>query len=68
MTKNYLRFLVDRIVVTGPEVEIHARSDAAVQMMAGPTKTGPGLTVPARSPTTVVDWLQLLDSNQRQGG
>ena len=34
MTKNYLRFLVEKIVVDGPRVQIITRSEAVVRMMA----------------------------------
>lgn len=70
MTKNYLKFLVEKIVVNGPEVTLHARSDAAVRMMAAP-KTGgaeAALTDPTNSPTFVVDWLQREDSNLGPSG
>ncbi len=34
LTKNYLRFLVDRIVVNGSHVQMVTRSEAVVRLMA----------------------------------
>ena len=56
MTKNYLQFLVDKIVVDGPSVEIRCMSEAAIRLMEGGVpkdKTGEELTSPVHSPTTV---------------
>jgi hypothetical protein len=67
LTKNYLRFLVEKIVVNGPKVQMVTRSEAVIQMMAanGTRVADPN---PANSPTIAVEWLRLLDSNQRPGG
>lgn len=69
MTKTYLRFLVDRIVVTDEAIEIVAKTDAALGLMAS---VGAG-EQPPRKPeeavlTPVPSWLQLQDSNLRPGG
>ncbi len=60
LAKNYLRFLVEKIVVTPARVQLVARSDAAVRMMAagGQIEENPGQAGSGLSPTTVVDWLQ----------
>ena len=71
LTKNYLRFLVEKIVVTGPKVQMVTRSEAVVRMMAAGGAATAGAVVegdPAVSPTFAVEWLRLLDSNQRPGG
>ncbi|MDC3956857.1 recombinase zinc beta ribbon domain-containing protein [Polyangium jinanense] len=79
LTRNYLRFLVEEIVVTGDQIDLVARTAAAIQMMAaagsgpapiaGHKSTEAGVcNHPPQVRTTVVDWLQLLDSNQRPGG
>lgn len=38
MTRNYLRFLVDRIVLKGRQLELYARTEAAVRVMASGAK------------------------------
>jgi site-specific DNA recombinase len=71
LTKNYLRFLVDRIVVNGSHVQMVTRSEAVVRMMAagGVATAGAGVERdPAVSPTFAVGWLRLQDSNLRPGG
>lgn len=71
LTKNYLRFLVEKIVVSGPQVQMVTRSEAVVRMMAAGGEGAAGAAVerdPAVSPTFAVGWLRLLDSNQRPGG
>lgn len=71
LTKNYLRFLVEKVIIDGAHVQMVTRSEAVVQMMAagGTTTAEPTQERdPAVSPTFVVDWLRLLDSNQRPGG
>lgn len=71
LTKNYLRFLVDRIVVNGSHVQMVTRSEAVVRLMAAGGRVTPGTAVerdPGVSPTFDVGWLRLLDSNQRPGG
>jgi hypothetical protein len=71
LTKNYLRFLVDKIVVNGQRVQMVTRSEAVVRMMAAGGGATPGTAVerdPGVSPTFDVGWLRLLDSNQRPGG
>lgn len=45
LTRNYLRFLLDEIVVDGKELRVFARSNAALRMMAG---GGDGGEPPAR--------------------
>jgi hypothetical protein len=65
LTKNYLRFLVDKIVVNGPNVQMVTRSEAVVRMMAASgTSTARAAVERDRgvSPTMVVGWLRLLDS------
>jgi hypothetical protein len=61
LTKNYLRFLVEKIVVNGSNVRMVTRSEAVVQMIAadGTTPADPN---PANSPSFAVGWLRLLDS------
>jgi site-specific DNA recombinase len=61
LTKNYLRFLVDKIIVNGPKVQMVTRSEAVVRIMAagGTTVAEPD---PANSPAFAVEWLRLLDS------
>ena len=69
MTKNYLRFLIERIDVFDDRVEIHAKPRNAVALMAR-LPEGPAEDV--NHPEAVLakgsEWLQLLDSNQRPGG
>jgi site-specific DNA recombinase len=67
LTKNYLRFLVEKIVVSGSKVQMVTRSEAVIQMMAA-NGTHVASPNPANSPTIAVEWLRLLDSNQRPGG
>ena len=53
LTKNYLRFLVERIVIDGTRVQMHSRSEAVVRMMAagsGGSGTGGVNPNPALSP------------------
>lgn len=60
MTKSYLGFLLDKIVIDGTNVQVHAKSEAALKMMGAgvePKGTG-GLGGPPVSPTIVVDWLR----------
>jgi site-specific DNA recombinase len=70
LTKNYLRFLVDKIVVTGPTVQMVTRSEAVVRMMAGANGGSPAALDRDRgvSPAFEVGWLRLQDSNLRPGG
>ena len=70
MTKSYLKFLVDRIVVRPGEVEIIGKSAEAAALMAaaGQTKTPPPVNPGDGVLTSVGDWLQRLDSNQRPIG
>ncbi len=71
MTRNYLRFLVEGITVTGASIEISARTDAALQLMAGDGKPPPekieaeGVNPSASSPTMGLDWLRQTGSNRR---
>jgi hypothetical protein len=69
MTKNYLRFLVEKIDVLDDRVVIEAKARNAVAMMAHPAPLEPG---DVNHPEPVLakgrEWLRLLDSNQRPGG
>ena len=71
LTKNYLRFLLEKVVVTGAQVQLVMRNEAVARMMVA-TSAGGGNAAPERdpavSPTFVVDWLRLQDSNLRPGG
>lgn len=62
MTKNYLRFLVERIVVGEDRIEIQAKAQNAVAFM-GRMAQEPGEVLAKES-----EWLRLQDSNQRPGG
>ena len=67
MTRNYLRFLVDRIVLKGRQLELYARTEAAVRVMASSgakktTEVGTGEVL-----TSVLEWLPEQDSNLRPG-
>ena len=67
LTKNYLRFLVEKIVVTGAKVQMVTRSAAVVRMMAG-ANGGAALAAdrdPSVSPSFEVGWLPIWDSNCR---
>ncbi len=70
LTKNYLKFLVEKIIVNGPKVQMVTRSEAVVRMMAGANGSPAGVAErdPAVSPTFEVGWLRLQDSNLRPGG
>ena len=57
--RNYLRFLIDEIVITDESVQIFVKSDAAFRMMAEPSPSGV-LTAEGQVRTTVVDWLPLV--------
>jgi site-specific DNA recombinase len=67
MTKNYLRFLVEEIVVFDDRVVIKAKARNAVVMMAHPEPLAMG---GANHPDPVLtkggDWLRLLDSNPQE--
>jgi hypothetical protein len=69
MTKNYLRFLVEKIEVLDDRVVIEGRARNAVALMAHPAPEEPG---GVNHPEAVLakgrEWLRLLDSNQRPGG
>jgi site-specific DNA recombinase len=69
MTKNYLRFLVEKIEVQDDRIVIEAKARNAVALMAHPPPLEPG---DVNHPDAVLakgdDWLRLLDSNQRPGG
>jgi hypothetical protein len=56
LTRNYLRFLIDRIVVNDTKIDIFGRSEAAVRMMAA-GEGGGVLTPEAPVLTAGVDWL-----------
>jgi hypothetical protein len=51
-----VRALVDKVVVTGPKVEIRAKPYEALRLMAAPkAEEAPSLTEDALSPTSVCD-------------
>jgi hypothetical protein len=57
LTQNYLRFLVDKIVVNSPQVQMVTRAEAVVRMIAAGSMTTTGAAVkrdPAVSPTLAV--------------
>ncbi len=60
LTRNYLRFLVEGIVVTEGKAQLTVRTDAAARVMAAaPAGGSTALPVdPSVSPTFVVEWLQ----------
>ena len=68
LTKNDLRFLVSEVVITGNRVELVARASSAIELMASGTDEPRGVSPSPQVRPTVVEWLQLLDSNQRPGG
>ena len=69
MTKNYLRFLVEKIEVLDDRVVIEAKARNAVALMADPAPMRPGdVNHPEAVLTNGGEWLRLLDSNQRPGG
>ena len=69
LTKHYLRHLVAEVVVTDGDVVIRGKGDAVLTKMAASTRTpSPGLPQGEGVLTSGVDWLRLLDSNQRPGG
>jgi site-specific DNA recombinase len=47
--RGYLRFLVEKVIVNGPHVQLVTRSEAVVRMMAAGGSTAPG-TAPERDP------------------
>jgi site-specific DNA recombinase len=66
MTRNYLWFLVDRIVLNGTHVELYARTEAAVRVMvSGQKKTEVITGLPVL--TSVIEWLPDVDSNHGHG-
>jgi hypothetical protein len=69
MTKNYLRFLVEKIEVLDDRIVIEAKARNAVALMAHPEPLEGG---DVNHPEPVLakgrEWLRLLDSNQRPGG
>ena len=71
LTKNYLRFLVDKVVITGEKVQLFTHNEAVARMMAAGAAGGPQAPLeraPEVSPTFVLGWLRLQDSNLRPGG
>ena len=64
MTRNYLRFLVEDITVTDEQIDISARTDAALRLMAGGSRQEKTECVnhSVVSPTIVYDWLPLVDT------
>ncbi len=68
LTKNYLKFLVEQIVITDDHVKLVARTDAALRMMATGQGGEPAGDDPACSPTFDLRWLRRRVSNPRPGG
>jgi site-specific DNA recombinase len=70
LAKNYLRFLVDQIVVRGNEVEIRGKTQAAVALLSAGSEGTCLATVkrPAEVLTSGGGWLQRQDSNLGPGG
>jgi len=69
VARNYLRLLIEKIVIDGPEVHIHVRGAEAIALMAAPQLTGEAKKeTTERVRTTVGGWLQLQDSNLGPGG
>jgi site-specific DNA recombinase len=66
VAKNYLRFLVDRIVVTGKNISIFTRSEAVARLMAEGKKKEVRPEAPVL--TSVIDWLPSTDSNRGPSG
>jgi site-specific DNA recombinase len=70
LARNYLRFLVERIVVRKDQLEVHGKAVESVALLAA----SPGLAYPATvNPAEVVltsagGWLRLKDSNLGPGG
>ena len=65
MTKNYLRFLVEKIEVLDDRIVIHAKARNAVALM--PLEAG-DVNHPEAVLTNGGEWLRLQDSNLRPGG
>jgi site-specific DNA recombinase len=70
LAKNYLRFLIDRVDISGNELTIHGKTGAAVALLAAGPDAPPSATV---NPAEVVltsagGWLRLKDSNLGPGG
>lgn len=61
LAKNYLRFLVERLVVRGNDIEIHGKADASVALLAAsPDLAYPApVNPPAEVLTSVGGWLRL---------
>ena len=59
LAKNYLRFLVERLVVRGNDIEIHGKADASVALLAAsPDLAYPApVNPPAEVLTSVGGWL-----------
>ena len=59
LTRNYLRFLVEGITVTDEQIDISARTDAALRLMAGGSRQEKteGANPSVVSPTMGLDWL-----------
>ena len=67
MTRNYLRFLVEGITVTDQQIDISARTDAALRLMAGGSgqEKTESVNPSVVSPTMGLDWLRQTGSNRR---
>ncbi len=68
MSKAYLQFLIDRIVVHEDKIEIRAKAGNAVALMAADPSKTPKVNRPEVVLANGGNWLQLLDLNQRPGG
>lgn len=66
LAKNYLRFLVEEILVHGNEIEIRGKTNAAVALLASGSdpNVATGVKSPAGVLVSVGEWLRNLDSNQ----
>jgi hypothetical protein len=52
LTKNYLKFLVEKVIVNGPHVQLVTRSEDVVRMTVSGGSTAPG-TAPERDPAVL---------------
>ena len=71
LTKSYLRFLVEKVIVNGPRVQLITRSEARPDDgCRGPPRPRDRLGTWTRRflPLSSREWLRLQDSNLRPGG
>ena len=70
LAKNYLRFLVERIDVSGNELTVQGKTGATVALLAaGPERSHSATVNPAEVVlTSAGGWLRLKDSNLGPGG